>query len=507
MNSEPNKKGGSRLSRTDKPKKSQTPRTKEQKLLRILYIAAVALAAIVVVLFIAYKIIVVKPTVPDQPSRPNMPQASQVPGATEPPAVSSDRKKDFYTFLVVGKDTGGGGQTDTILLAAYDIPNQKLNVMSIPRDTLVNVSWDMKKINSVYMQYGGGDEGMDALKDEISQLVGFIPDFQVVVEWDAVGKLVDAIGGVEFDVPRNMNYDDPTQNLHIHIKKGLQTLDGEAAMGVIRYRHDNDMRYGYADGDLGRIKTQQAFLTAVVKQCLQFKNVTKIGELSEIFTTYVDTNLTVNNLAWFAQEAIFGGLNMENVNFMTMPWVSAENVYSFAYKNHPSYVAPEVDTLVTLVNESFNPFVDDLNKNELDIMYVNKDGTLASTTGVLEDKNYNKKIKGVGGSSSSGSSSGGGSTATPTPVPTPSATPDASQPPENSASPTPGNSAPPDASASPAPSQPALPEEPVVTPTPDPGPTLPVEVPVPTQGVSTPPPGIVTGNATLPTMPTPVSAG
>ncbi|CAN4024581.1 hypothetical protein NOIMNB_NOIMNB_04295, partial [Dysosmobacter welbionis] len=81
--------------------------------------------------------------------------------------------------------------------------------------------------------------GIQALYKEISQLVGFEPDYQVIVEWEAVGEIVDAMGGVWFDVPRNMNYDDPLQNLHIHQEKGYRLLTGEDAMEVLRYRHDN----------------------------------------------------------------------------------------------------------------------------------------------------------------------------------------------------------------------------------------------------------------------------
>ena len=181
-----------------------------------------------------------------------------------PAATGNGRVEDYYTVLILGRDTGGGGNTDTMLLASYDVTNQKATVMSIPRDTMVNVSWDIKRINSVYNYYGGGDQGIQYLYKEIAQLVGFEPDYQVVVEWDAVGQIVDAMGGVWFDVPRNMNYDDPYQDLHIHQEKGYRLLTGDDAMQVLRYRHDNDMRYGYPDGDLGRIKTQQAFLTAMV---------------------------------------------------------------------------------------------------------------------------------------------------------------------------------------------------------------------------------------------------
>ena len=92
--------------------------------------------------------------------------------------------------------------------------------------------------------------------------MGFEPDYQVIVEWEAVGKIVDAMGGVYFDVPRNMNYDDPFQDLHIHQKEGYRLLTGDDAMQVLRYRHDNRKTVsGWATprGTWAAIKTQQAF--------------------------------------------------------------------------------------------------------------------------------------------------------------------------------------------------------------------------------------------------------
>ena len=402
------KKGGSRLAGSSPERRAKKPRkplTSKQKALRAAYITVTVLAAIVVVVFAVSKLLFIKPEVSPSGELPQVPAESGSLETETPSVYGSGRKEDFFTFLVIGRDTGGGGNTDTILLAAYDVPNQKLNVMSVPRDTMVNVSWDIKRINSVYNMYGGGDDGIEALDQEISQLVGFVPDFQVVVEWDAVGELVDAIGGVWFDVPRNMNYDDPTQDLHIHINKGYQLLDGEAAMGVIRYRHDNDMRYGYADGDLGRIKTQQAFLKAVVEQCLKIENVARIRQLAEVFNKNVTTNLTVQNLLWFGQQAIFGGLEMENVNFVTMPCTN-KSVWSRSIGGMLSYVVPNTDELVDLVNECFNPYLEDLSSKELDIMYVNSDGTIGSSTGHLEDTTHNGRVH----------SQPSQSTTTPTPV-------------------------------------------------------------------------------------------
>lgn len=441
-----NNSGGSRLQRsggrTSGPQKSNAKPTSRQKALRVVYVVVTVLAALVVVVFAVSRLLFVKPTVPATPQVPNLPPASsedpeRLDGET-PSVYGSGRKEDFFTFLVIGRDTGGGGNTDTILLAAYDVPNQQLNVMSIPRDTMVNVSWDIKRINSVYNMYGGGDDGLEALGDEISQLVGFVPDFQVVVEWEAVGELVEALGGVWYDVPRDMYYWDPTQDLLIDVDAGYQKLNGDQAMQVVRFR---DGPNGYNTGDLGRIETQQGFLKAVVKQCLQITNVTRIGQLAQVFTDNVTTNLTIPNLLWFAQQAILGNdaskaLDMESVNFVTMP-CTTKNVWSRSYGNKQSYVVPNTSELVDLVNDCFNPYLEDLSSKELDIMYVNSDGTIGSSTGVLEDRTHNSawlehKNRPVS-----------------TPEPTESGLPEESGSPDPSASPDPDASFSPSASPSP----------------------------------------------------------
>ena len=301
------------------------------------------------------------------------------------PKAGGERKsKDFYTVLILGRDTGGGGNTDTMLLASYDVTNQKATVMSIPRDTMVNVPWDIKKINSVYNYYGGGDKGIQALYKEIAQLVGFEPDYQVVLEWDAVGEIVDAMGGVYYDVPRNMNYDDPYQDLHIHQTKGYRKLSGSDVMQVLRYRHDNDMRYGYPDGDLGRIKTQQTLLKAMIEQLLQLKNVTKIGDFARAVKNNVTSDLTFEEMLWFGSQAVMGGLTIDSVNFVTMP-NTGKMVYSRSIGGMLSYVVPNAQELLNLVNNELSPFVETFTMRDLDIMSVNSDGSVSSSTGHVED--------------------------------------------------------------------------------------------------------------------------
>ena len=144
------------------------------------------------------------------------------------------------------------------------------------------------------------------------------------------------------------------------------------------------MKYGYANGDLGRIETQQAFLKAVIKQLLQVKNVGKINQFSKIFEENVETDLSVQNLFWFGQAAIMGGLSMDNVNFVTMP-NTPKSCYSRTYKNYQSYVVPNAKELLELVNTSLSPFVEKSVMSDLDIMSVNSDGSVSSTTGHVED--------------------------------------------------------------------------------------------------------------------------
>ena len=264
--------------------------------------------------------------------------------------------------------------------------------MSIPRDTMVNVPWDIKRINSVYNYYGGGEKGIKALYKEISQLVGFEPDYQVIVEWEAVGKIVDAMGGVYFDVPRDMNYEDPYQDLSIHQSKGYRLLSGDDAMQVLRYRHDNRKNgkmLGYPDGDLGRIKTQQGLLKAMIEQLMSLKNITKVNEFIKVFNENVETDLSFQNMLWFAKQAFLGNssgakLDTAQVNFVTMPNKNV-SCWSRVYHSYQSYVTPNAQELLELVNNELSPFVEPSTMSDLDIMSVNKDGSVSSTTGHVED--------------------------------------------------------------------------------------------------------------------------
>ena len=382
---------GKRLEKKEPKQTKKSGRlTKQQKWLLA---AAIVLAAVLLAV-VAWKSVFVKPEL----SGGTKPDGTQAEDGIDygdgvQPRVSGQRKsEDDYTVLILGRDTGGGGNTDTMLLASYDITNQKATVMSIPRDTMVNVPWDIKRINSVYNYYGGGEKGIKALYKEISQLVGFEPDYQVIVEWEAVGKIVDAMGGVYFDVPRDMNYEDPVQDLSIHQTKGYRLLSGDDAMQVLRYRHDNRKNgkmLGYPDGDLGRIKTQQGLLKAMIEQLMSLKNITKVNEFIKVFNENVETDLSFQNMLWFAKQAFLGNssgakLDTAQVNFVTMPNKNV-SCWSRVYHSYQSYVTPIASELLELVNNELSPFVEPSTMSDLDIMSVNSDGSVSSTTGHVED--------------------------------------------------------------------------------------------------------------------------
>lgn len=145
----------------------------------------------------------------------------------------------------------------------------------------------------------------------IGDQLGIPVDYTVQVDLKGFVALVDAIGGVDFDVPIDMNYEDPYQDLYIHIPAGMQHLSGEEALKVVRFRE------GYASQDIARMETQQAFLKAVAQQTLQISNLTKVDQFVKIFQQYVETDLTLGNLAWLGSKAI--SIGAENVAFSTLP--------------------------------------------------------------------------------------------------------------------------------------------------------------------------------------------
>ncbi len=316
------------------------------------------------------------------------------------------RKEDYFTFLLIGRDTAGGGNTDTMILVSYDVPNQQINMMSIPRDTAVNVPWSVKKLNSVYNAKESSGGGLEGLKKHVAYLTGVMPDFHVIIEWKAVGEIVDAVDGVEFDVPRNMNYDDDYQNLHIHLNKGVQTLNGQQAMEMLRYRKDNPDKNGKIRGydDVGRMNTQRDFLKAMAKKVLQLGNITKIGDFIKIFMDNVETDLKLSDLMWFATQAM--SVDLSTMQSSTLPYIDVGR-----YRGG-DYLLPNGEEIVPLINEQFNPYNREITLSDLQILVRNQDGSCSVTSGQLLDEKWSRPVSGT----TTGTTGGGVTNTEPTGV-------------------------------------------------------------------------------------------
>lgn len=307
-------------------------------------------------------------------------------GARLPDVAQSGRKDGYYTFLLCGLDTVSNS-TDTMILITYDTKGQAISAVSLLRDTMVNTAAKrgaQKRLNIVYTRNRGDsklsdkertENGMNALRMEVSRLTGVYPDFYVLVEWEAIGSLVEAIGGVEFEVPFDMDYDDPYQDLHIHQKEGLRQLSGQDAMEVIRFRKNNSGTIKL--GDAGRTQIQRDFLTAVLKKCLTPEILLKLPALVRIFTENVSTDLTVGNILAFAQLAV--GMDTENdVAFAVMPY------YNVMY-NGASLACVQEKNMLELLNSGVNPYQDDIRSSDLQLMYRKSGGGFGVTNAELAD--------------------------------------------------------------------------------------------------------------------------
>ena len=211
--------------------------------------------------------------------------------------IPASHKEGFYNILIVGTDDDGT-RTDTIMIGRLDVKEHTVALMSIPRDTLISGNYTVPKINGVYGSAGRGENGIAALKSKLAQLLGFEVDGYAMVNLDAFVELVDLVGGVKFNVPQRMYYSDPSQDLYIDLQPGLQHLDGEKAMGLVRFRK------GYASQDIQRTKVQQQFLQALAKKCLAISNLRKIDDMADIFLKHVTTDLTLGNLVYFGKELL-----------------------------------------------------------------------------------------------------------------------------------------------------------------------------------------------------------
>lgn len=334
-----------------------------KQLVKIIYFSFVAISIIIVSLYIICTAFIKPPKVNEYAPPEHASVSYDSPDKVSPNDIPKtargvkERQNLVYNFLVVASDQSGL-LADVIMAVKYDTINQTVGIVSIPRDTLVNPN-DIATYPKINSSYRGEPSKLKAI---IEDMLGIPIDYYFTVDMNGFVKLIDSIGGIQFDVPVHMSYDDPAQNLSIHYEPGLQYLNGQQALEVCRLRYNQDGTRAYPDYDIGRTQTQRNLLLVVAKKVLSHPE--KILSYLEIWEEYIKTDLDWTNILWFANTVL--GLDVENnIIHTALPGngeVTCKGV-RYCYQLYP-------EMTLKIVNEYLNPYTDDLVLDDLNIYEV-----------------------------------------------------------------------------------------------------------------------------------------
>lgn len=236
--------------------------------------------------------------------------------------VPVDKATGKVNALIMGVDADGL-RTDTIMVASYDLDNGKINILSIPRDTRMYIGTKYQKINAAHaVSVKGAKKGPEGTVEAVTRLTGIPINYYVEFSFETFRDTIDALGGVYFDVPRDMKYDDPVQNLHINLKQGYQFLDGDKAEQLVRFRR-------YPEGDIARVAMQQNFLKAVFEQKLNAGIITKMPDLYKQLSKNITTNVKLSDVVKYVPN--ISDLAMENIAMYQLPGGFNDKDYGASY--------------------------------------------------------------------------------------------------------------------------------------------------------------------------------
>lgn len=282
-------------------------------------------------------------------------------------------------ILVLGMDIGDtdnqgnklGRRSDTIMVLNYNPNSKNVNLVSVPRDTLIEVDAYLDtgeyqrywKMNAAYV-LGGEEE----VTKQVEELLSIELNYIIEIDYNAFRSIIDALGGVEMYIEQDMFYDDDEQNLHIDFKAGETVkLDGKKAEEFFRWRENNDGS-GLANGDLDRIKNQQLFIKKVVEKALKPSIILKVPKILKAISENIETNIP-------AKELISLGIKIMKLNpsDIIMNTLQGEAEYIFGQ----SYLIPDEDLNRDLINalsvkdSSLTPNLDSMDKTKLKILVLN----------------------------------------------------------------------------------------------------------------------------------------
>lgn len=244
-------------------------------------------------------------------------------------------------ILLLGVDSNGadtdlwvGTRTDTIVILNVDPKSKSLNAISIPRDSKVYLPKNMgiQKINAAHA-IGGIDMTIKTIEDTL----GIKIDRYIMVHDDAVKKIVEALGGIDIYVEKDMHYNDYSGNLHINLTKGQHHLDADEVIGYLRFRHD-------AMGDIGRTQRQQWFLRGLLQDLQKPQTVAKIPQILSVVKEYVKTDMSLYEMSQYA--ALAKHFNIDNIEIATLPGAPNKKGYTSYWILDPEKTQEVVNRLI-----------------------------------------------------------------------------------------------------------------------------------------------------------------
>ena len=292
-------------------------------------------------------------------------------------------------ILVMGVDIGTPGatndddpkRTDTMILAHYNAADKKISLVSIPRDTLIQINGKNQKINAAHV-IGGVTYAVNA----VEELLGIKIDYYGKIDYEGFRKVIDAIGGVDMDITNDMNYDDPSQDLSIHFKKGTTIhLDGKKAEEFFRWRKNNDGT-GLVYADLDRIKNQQMFISKVMAKVKSPTILIKIPSILSAIQSYVETNMDANGILKYGY--LFATIGKDKISMDTIKGESK-------YINKISYVVYDEAKNKDILSKLNDSQVQNIDKSKFKIKILNgtkKSGLASDFSKYLSEKGYNKAV-------------------------------------------------------------------------------------------------------------------
>ncbi len=213
------------------------------------------------------------------------------------------------------------------------------------------------------------------LSSLLSSSFGIPLDFYAQVNVDGFDNIVDAIGGVDIYVQHDMDYDDPMQNLHIHIKKGYQHMDGKTAEGFVRFR------YGYATADIARTDAQKIFMTAFIKKAISLEGIMNLNNLITEIRSNLNTNVSFEDAMYFATNAL--DVDLSSITMFTCPGTSL-------YQNGVSYYTVNKTAVLEMINEYLNKYETPLTEDALSIIELSDSLPYGNDTFTVSDIDDNQ---------------------------------------------------------------------------------------------------------------------